>query len=61
MKRYELVTGGDAKLLGVGAMTDARWATIFKTMSDLGIYPKDLNYKSAYSLEFTNAGPRAPN
>jgi NitT/TauT family transport system substrate-binding protein len=61
MKRYELVTGGDAKLLGVGTMTDARWATIFKTMSDLGIYPKDLNYKSAYSLEFTDAGPRAPN
>jgi NitT/TauT family transport system substrate-binding protein len=61
MKQYELVTGGDAKLLGVGSMTDERWATIFKTMSDLGVYPKDLDYKSAYTLEFTNKGPRAAN
>jgi NitT/TauT family transport system substrate-binding protein len=61
MKRYDMVTGGDAKQLGVGAMTDARWATVFKTMSDLGIYPKDLDYKSAYSLEFTNKGPGVGN
>jgi len=61
MKRYDLVTGGDATALGVGAMTDERWAAIFKTMSDLGIYPKDLDYKSAYTLEFTNKGPRAAN
>jgi NitT/TauT family transport system substrate-binding protein len=57
MKRYDMVSGGDAKQLGVGAMTDARWAAVFNTMSDLGVYPKDLDYKSAYSLEFSNKGP----
>jgi NitT/TauT family transport system substrate-binding protein len=61
MKRYDMVAGGDAKQLGVGAMTDERWAAVFKTMSDLGVYPKDLDYKSAYSLEFTNNGPRVGN
>jgi NitT/TauT family transport system substrate-binding protein len=61
MKRYDMVTGGDAQQLGVGAMTDERWATIFKIMSGLGVYPKDLDYKSAYSLEFTNKGQRAAN
>jgi NitT/TauT family transport system substrate-binding protein len=61
MKRYDMVTGGDAKTLGVGAMTDERWANIFKVMSGLNVYPKDLDYKSAYSLEFTNKGQRAAN
>ncbi|NEX94192.1 ABC transporter substrate-binding protein [Caulobacter sp. 17J65-9] len=52
LKSYALVDGGDAKTLGVGAMTDARWAEFFKVASEQGVYPKDLDYKRAYTLEF---------
>ena len=32
MKSYGIVMSGDAKTLGLGAMTDARWKTFFDTM-----------------------------
>ncbi len=36
----------------LGTMTDAKWKTFFDTASGLGVYPKTLDYKAAYSLEF---------
>lgn len=47
-----LVLSGDAETGGIGAMTDARWKDFFDTMSASGVYPPDLDYKSAYTLEF---------
>ena len=47
-----IVLSGDAKTGGIGAMTDARWAQFFKVASDGGVYPKTLDYKSAYTLAF---------
>lgn len=41
---------------GVGAMTDARWAEFFKVAADQGVYPKDMDYKRAYTLQFTPKG-----
>ncbi len=41
---------------GIGQMTDARWAEFFKVASDQGVYPKDMNYKSAYTLQFLPKG-----
>jgi NitT/TauT family transport system substrate-binding protein len=52
MRKRKMVTGGDAAKLGIGAMTDARWKSFFETMSNAGIYPKALDYKKAYTLEF---------
>jgi NitT/TauT family transport system substrate-binding protein len=37
---------------GVGRMDDARWAEFFKVASEQGVYPKDMDYKSAYTLDF---------
>ena len=54
MKRYGIVMSGDAKTLGLGAMTNARWKTFFDDMSDEGIYPKALDYKKAYTLQFVD-------
>ena len=54
MAKYKLVEGGDAGELGIGAMTDARWKNMFDTMSAAGAYPKDLDYKAAYRLDFVN-------
>ena len=44
-----MVTGGDAEKLGIGAMTDARWKDFFDTMSNAGLYPKTLDYKSLHA------------
>ena len=55
MRSYGIVDGGDAKTLGIGTMTDARWAEFFKVASEQGVYPKTLDYKSAYSLAFMPA------
>ena len=37
---------------GVGAMTDARWAAFFAATSGQGVYPKGMDYKRAYSLDY---------
>jgi NitT/TauT family transport system substrate-binding protein len=58
MRSYTLVEGGDAEALGVGAMTDARWKAFFDVASTQGVYPKDLDYKAAYSLAFLQPTPK---
>jgi NitT/TauT family transport system substrate-binding protein len=58
LRTYGIVDSGDAKTLGLGVMTDARWAAFFKMASDRGVYPQDTDYKAAYALGFTT--PSAP-
>jgi NitT/TauT family transport system substrate-binding protein len=55
MRQEGIVDSGDAKTQGVGVMTDERWATFFKVASSQGVYPKDLDYRSAYTLQFLSA------
>lgn len=52
MKAYGIVTSGDAQTAGIGVMTDARWAEFFNVASAQGVYPKDMDYKRAYTLQF---------
>jgi NitT/TauT family transport system substrate-binding protein len=57
LKSYAIVDGGDAKASGIGAMTDARWKTFFDMAAGQGVYPKTLDYKRGYTLQFL--GPSA--
>ena len=52
MKRYQLVSGGDAVAFGVGAMTDKRWREFYQTMQSEGLYPRGLDFTKAYDLTF---------
>jgi NitT/TauT family transport system substrate-binding protein len=52
MKRYGLVSGGDAPAFGMGGMTDKRWRDFYQTMQGVGIYPKGLDVTKAYDLRF---------
>jgi NitT/TauT family transport system substrate-binding protein len=52
MRQGGIVESGDTKRLGIGAMTDARWRDFFETMVKAGVYPRDLDYHTAYTLEF---------
>jgi NitT/TauT family transport system substrate-binding protein len=56
MNERGIVKSGDALKLGVGAMTDERWKRFYETMTDAGAFPKGVDYRRAYSLEFVNKG-----
>lgn len=52
----EIVEGGDAATLGLGAMSDARWKAFFDAGVKQGLYPADLPYRQGYTLGLTNKG-----
>jgi NitT/TauT family transport system substrate-binding protein len=54
MKAYGIVDSGDAKANAIGAMTEARWRDFFDTMSKAGLYPADINFRKAFTLQFVN-------
>ena len=54
LRSYAIVEGGDAKAGGIGAMTDATWKTFFDMASSRGVYPKTLDPKTAYTLQFVS-------
>jgi NitT/TauT family transport system substrate-binding protein len=54
IKEYGIVDSGDAKQDGIGAMTDARWREFFDTMAKAGLYPPDMDYKKAFTLQFVD-------
>ena len=54
MKEYGIVDSGDAKTNGIGAMSTRRWDAFFKQMSAQGLYPADMDWKKAYTLQFIN-------
>jgi NitT/TauT family transport system substrate-binding protein len=57
MRQYEIVDSGEAANAGPGVMTDKRWADFFAIASGQGVYPKSLDCRAAYSLDFL---PKAP-
>jgi NitT/TauT family transport system substrate-binding protein len=54
MKEYGIVDSGDAKELGIGAMTEARMASFFDKMVKAGVVKADLDYRKSYTLRFVN-------
>jgi NitT/TauT family transport system substrate-binding protein len=52
LRKYGIVQGGDAAKAGIGVMTDARWKEFFDLMASQKVYPADLDYTSAYTLQF---------
>ncbi|MGE5270622.1 MAG: ABC transporter substrate-binding protein [Thiohalocapsa sp.] len=54
MKKYGIVDSGDAKKLGIGAMTEARWQDFFNDMAKAGLYPADMDFRKAFTLQFVN-------
>ena len=50
LKSYRIVDGEEGQ--PVGAMSDARWRAFFEVAAAQGIYPKTLDPKRAYTLQF---------
>jgi NitT/TauT family transport system substrate-binding protein len=56
MNEKGIVMSGDALKLGVGAMTDERWASFYKDMNAAGVFPANIDVRKAYDLSFINKG-----
>jgi len=56
MKEHGIVDSGDARQLGIGAMSDARMKDFFDKMVKAGLFKPDLDYTKAYTLRFVNKG-----
>jgi NitT/TauT family transport system substrate-binding protein len=54
MKEYGIVDSGDTKMLGIGAMTEARMKDFFDKMVRAGVATANLDYRKAYTLQFVN-------
>ena len=54
MKEHGVVDSGDALKDGIGAMTDARWKAFYDEMAAVGLYPKGMDFKKAYTLQFVD-------
>jgi len=54
IKEYGIVDSGDAKTAGIGTMTEARWEQFFDTMAGAGVYPKNLDFRKAFTLQFVD-------
>ena len=54
IKQYGIVDSGDSKTSGIGAMTEARWKEFFDTMAKAGLYPADMDFRKAFTLQFVN-------
>ncbi len=54
LKDKGMIESGDAKTLGIGAMTDARWKDFFDTMVKAGVYQAGLDYRAAYTTQFVD-------
>jgi NitT/TauT family transport system substrate-binding protein len=49
-----IVDSGDAKTLGIGAMTDARWNAFYQAMTAVGVYKPGIDIKRAYTTRFVD-------
>ena len=54
MKENGIVDSGEAKKDGIGAMIEPRWQAFFDTMVKAGLYPADMDYKKAFTLQFVD-------
>lgn len=55
---HGMIMGGDAAAKGVGVMTDERWKAFFDVMAADGLYPRNMDYKKAYTTAFIEKGAR---
>jgi NitT/TauT family transport system substrate-binding protein len=60
LKQYGIVDSGDAETMGIGAMTDARMEDFYTKMVAAGVLEDGLDFKKAYTLQFTNSGVSVP-
>ncbi len=54
MIAHGTVDSGDAKTMGIGAMTDARWKSFYDAMTAVGVYKPGIDISKAYTTRFVD-------
>jgi NitT/TauT family transport system substrate-binding protein len=54
MKEYGIIDSGETKRNGIGAMSEVRWRDFFDTTVKAGLYPAEMDFRKAYTLQFVN-------
>jgi NitT/TauT family transport system substrate-binding protein len=54
MIEHGTIDSGDAKTLGIGAMTDMRWKSFYQSMTEVGVYKPGIDISKAYTTQFVN-------
>jgi NitT/TauT family transport system substrate-binding protein len=52
MNELQIVDGGDAKTMGIGIITEARWKATDELMVEEGLLPKDTDWTKAFTTDF---------
>jgi NitT/TauT family transport system substrate-binding protein len=52
LKEYQLITGGDAAKMGIGAMTDERWKKTHEYMVSAELLKPGIDYRQAFTTQF---------
>ena len=52
MKELHVVDGGDAKTMGIGIMTEARWKATDDLMVSAGLLSKDVDWHKGFTTQF---------
>ncbi|MBX3517881.1 MAG: ABC transporter substrate-binding protein [Rhodospirillales bacterium] len=60
MKANGVVESGDAVANGIGAMSESRWRSFFEIMAGQGLYPQEMAWQRAFTLQFTGREPGRP-
>ncbi|MBS0326174.1 MAG: ABC transporter substrate-binding protein [Proteobacteria bacterium] len=55
IRNHDLVTGGDARGLGLLTMTDRRWKATFAFLREAGLTRSGVDYRRAYTLDIVRA------
>lgn len=56
LQEYEIILAEVAKTQGIGSMTQQKWRSLFESMVNVGLFPANVNYQNAYTLQFVNKG-----
>lgn len=52
MNELEVADGGDAKTMGIGVITEARWKATYEMMVKEGLLPAGTEWKKAFTTQF---------
>jgi NitT/TauT family transport system substrate-binding protein len=55
LREYQIVSGGDARGLGLLTMTDARWQATAEFLRGTGLAKPGVDYRKAYTLDLVKA------
>jgi NitT/TauT family transport system substrate-binding protein len=52
LNELEVLDGGDAKTMGIGAITEQRWKATYELMVNEGLLPKDVDWTKGFTTQF---------